>query len=246
VRHAQPAAAKFCGECATPLARPWGAGVAATAGAGRSLGSSTANATRTPDASGPLAEHRLVSVLFADLVAFTTFAEGRDSEDVRDTLSRYFDLAKDIIGRYGGTVEKFIGDAVMALWGAPIAREDDAERAVRAALELVDVVPSLGKGIQARAGVLTGEAAVNLGATNQGLVAGELVNTAARLQSVAPPGAVLVGEATDRAASGAIAFEHAGEQLLKGRTAPVATWRALRVVAQRRGQGRSDLPEPPS
>ena len=103
----------------------------------------------------------------------------------------------------------------------------------------------LGPGIQARAGVLTGEAAVTLGATNQGMVAGDLVNTAARLQSVAQPGTVLVGEPTMRAASAAIAFEEAGEQALKGKAAPVPAYRALRVVAQRGGSGRSDLPEPP-
>jgi class 3 adenylate cyclase len=192
-----------------------------------------------------VAERRLVSVLFADLVGFTPFAEERDAEDVRDTLSRYFDLASEVIGRYGGTVEKFIGDAVMAVWGAPTAQEDDAELAVRAALELVDAVRSLGSGIEARAGVLTGEAAVTIGATNQGMVAGDLVNTAARLQGVALPGWVLVGGSTHRAASGAIAFEEVGEQALKGKAAPVAAWRALRVVAQRGGQGRADMPEPP-
>jgi class 3 adenylate cyclase len=125
-------------------------------------------------------------------------SQERDAEDVRDTLTRYFEIATDVIGRYGGTVEKFIGDAVMAVWGAPAAREDDAERAVRAALDLVDAVRSLGPTISARAGVLTGEAAVTLGATNQGMVAGDLVNTASRLQSVAAPGTVLVGEATQR------------------------------------------------
>src|SRR5207244_7363334 len=83
-------------------------------------------------APGTRAERRLVSVLFADLVGFTPFAEERDAEDVRDTLTRYFELASDVIGRYGGIVEKFIGDAVMAVWGTPTAREDDAERAVRA------------------------------------------------------------------------------------------------------------------
>src|SRR6185295_590711 len=178
-----------------------------------------------PDA--PTAERRLVSVLFADLVGFTPFAEERDSEEVRDTLTRYFELATDVITRYGGTVEKFIGDAVMAVWGAPTAREDDAERSVRAALELVDAITQLGPGIQARAGVLTGEAAVTLGASNQGMVAGDLVNTAARLQAVAPPGTVLVGDTTQRAAAAAIAFEPAGEQLLKGKAAPVPAWRAL-------------------
>jgi class 3 adenylate cyclase/predicted ATPase len=186
-----------------------------------------------------------VSVLFADLVGFTTYAEGRDAEEVRETLSAYFDVARDVIERYGGTIEKFIGDAVMAVWGAPVAREDDAERAVRAALDLVGAVPTLGPTIQARAGVLTGEAAVTVGAIGEGMVAGDLVNTAARLQSVAPEGAVLVGEATQRAAASAIAFEEAGEQLLKGKSAPVPVWRALRVVAQRGGYGRSDVPEPP-
>ncbi len=101
------------------------------------------------------------------------------------------------------------------------------------------------RAIRARCGVLTGEAAVTLGATGQGLVAGDLVNTAARLQSAAPPGSVLVGESTMQATSAAIAYEEAGEQVLKGKTAPVPAWRALRVVAERGGRGRSDLPEPP-
>src|SRR5207342_542130 len=101
---------------------------------------------------GPVAESRLVSVLFADLVGFTPFAEERDAEEVRETLTRYFDISRAVITRYGGTVEKFIGDAVMAVWGAPVAREDDAERAVRAGLELVDAVTMLGPSIQARAG----------------------------------------------------------------------------------------------
>jgi class 3 adenylate cyclase/tetratricopeptide (TPR) repeat protein len=193
----------------------------------------------------PVAERRLVSILFADLVGFTTLAEGRDAEDTRELLSRYFDMARGVIGRYGGTVEKFIGDAVMALWGAPIARENDAERAVRAALDLVDAVRALGPGIAARAGVLTGEAAVTLGATNQGMVAGDLVNTASRLQSAAVPGTVLVGAATERAASRAIIFEPAGDQALKGKSSPVAAWRAVRVVAEVGGRNRTDSLEAP-
>jgi class 3 adenylate cyclase/tetratricopeptide (TPR) repeat protein len=186
-----------------------------------------------------------VSVLFADLVGFTALAEGRDAEETRGLLTRYFDLARSVIARYGGTVEKFIGDAVMAVWGAPVAREDDAERAVRAALELVDAVRSLGPGIEARAGVLTGEAAVTIGATSEGIVAGDLVNTASRLQSVAPQGTVLVGAATQRAAARAVAFEEAGEQLLKGKSAPVPAWRAVRVVAQVGGRGRAETLEAP-
>ena len=217
--------ARFCGECATPLAVP-----ATTLGA-------TAPAS--------VAERRLVTVLFADLVGFTPFAEERDAEEVRETLSRYFELASTVIGRYGGTLEKFIGDAVMAVWGAPIAHEDDAERAVRAGLELVDAVRSLGPAIQARAGVLTGEAAVTLGATNQGMVAGDLVNSASRLEAAAEPGTVLVGETTMRAASRSIAFEPAGEQTLKGKSTPMRAWRAVRVVAERGGRNRADVLEPP-
>jgi class 3 adenylate cyclase/tetratricopeptide (TPR) repeat protein len=221
--------AKFCNECGTALA-----------GAG-------ATAQGLPRATTPasVAERRLVTVLFADLVGFTPFAEERDAEDVRDTLTRYFDLCSDIVKRYGGTIEKFIGDAVMAVWGAPVAHEDDAERAVRAALELVDAVRALAPNAQARAGLLTGEAAVTVGATNQGMVAGDLVNTAARLQSVAQPGTVLVGEATFRAAGGAIHFEPAGEQMLKGKQSPVPAWRAVRVVAELGGRNRSEALEPP-
>ena len=223
--------AKFCGACGTAFAE--GEQPNPTAAVGIGTG---------PE---PVAERRLVSVMFADLVGFTPFAEERDSEDVREILTRYFDLAGEVITRYGGTVEKFIGDAVMAVWGAPTAREDDAERSVRAALDLVDAVRSLGPGIQARAGVLTGEAAVTLNATNQGMVAGDLVNTASRLQAIADPGTVLVDEPTMRAASAAIAYESAGERELKGKAAPFPAWRATRVVAERGGRGRSDALEAP-
>ncbi len=193
----------------------------------------------------PVAERRLVSVLFADLVGYTTLAEGRDAEDARELLSRFAEAARAVIGVYGGTVEKFIGDAVMAVWGTPVAREDDAERAVRAALDLIPAVAALTPGLQARAGVLTGETAVNIGASGDGMVVGDVVNTAARLQSAAQPGTVLVGESTMHAAASAVAFESAGDLSLKGKAGPVAAWRALRVIAQRGGQGRSDLPEPP-
>jgi class 3 adenylate cyclase/tetratricopeptide (TPR) repeat protein len=193
----------------------------------------------------PVAERRLVTVLFADLVGFTPFAEERDAEEVRETLSRYFDLARETVERYGGTVEKFIGDAVMAVWGTPTAREDDAERAVRAGLDLVADVKSLGETMHARAGVLTGEAAVTLGATDQGMVAGDIVNTAARLQSVAEPGTVLVGESTMHAALAAIVFEDAGDTTLKGKSTPVPAYRALRVVAERGGRNRAGGLEAP-
>ncbi len=186
-----------------------------------------------------------MTVLFVDLVGFTPFAEERDAEEVRDTLARYFEIAEAVIGRHGGTVEKFIGDAVMAAWGTPIAHEDDAERAVRAGLDLVDAVGALGPAFSARAGITTGEAAVTVGATGQGLVAGDLVNTASRLQSTAPAGTVLVGEATRRAASRAIAFEPAGEQHLRGKADPVAAWRAVRVVAELGGRNRRETLEAP-
>jgi len=230
-----PAVAKYCGECGSAMP----ADVAsAPAGAG----------PRSGGGPEPVAERRLVSVLFADLVGFTTLSEERDPEETRELLTRYFEIAQGTIERHGGTVEKFIGDAVMAVWGAPVAHEDDAERAVRAALELVATVPSIGEGqlaVQARAAVLTGEAAVTIGAKGQGMVAGDLVNTASRLQSVAPPGTTLVGDATYRATSTAITYEPAGEQALKGKAAPIPAWRAIAVVARRGGSGRAAILEPP-
>ena len=206
--------------------------------------------TATPPQAAPAAERRLVSVLFADLVGFTTLSEARDSEEVRELLSRYFDTCRRLIELYGGTVEKFIGDAVMAVWGTPTATEDDAERAVRAALDLVAAVSALGDEIgapelAARAGVLTGEAAVTLGAEAQGMVAGDLVNTAARIQSAAQPGTVLVGEATKRASEPTVVYEDAGTHELKGKDEPVPLYRALRVVSGRQGALRSTGLEPP-
>jgi len=230
-----PPSAKFCGECGTNLVAGSGTG-------------SVVNANSSAEVSSvPTSERRLVSVLFADLVGFTTMSQDEDPEDTREFLTHYFDLARTIVDRYGGTIEKFIGDAVMAVWGTPTTHEDDAERAVRAALELVDGVPGISdtRHTQARAGVLTGHAAVTIGASGQGMVAGDLVNTASRLQSVAPPGAVLVGESTFHAAEGAIRFEEAGEQLLKGKSAPVPAWRAAAVIGLRGGTGRNEAFEPP-
>jgi class 3 adenylate cyclase/predicted ATPase len=183
-------------------------------------------------------------VLFADLVGFTSLSEHRDPEDVRGLLSLYFERCRSLIERYGGTVEKFIGDAVMAVWGSPVAREDDAERAVRAALGLTRAVAALGEelGVEAlrlRAGVLTGRAAVELGAESEGMVIGDAVNTASRLQSLAAPGSVLVDDATRRASEAAIAYEDAGTHQVKGREQPVHAWTALQVVAGRGGVGRS-------
>jgi len=245
---ANPPSTRFCGECGNPMGVA--AAVVPAAATAPILASVPSAAPALPSGTSswrlaPVAERRLVSILFADLVGFTPLAEGRDPEAVRELLTRYFDQATDVIERYGGSVEKFIGDAVMAVWGAPIAREDDAERAVRAGIELLDAVRALAPGLQARAGIMTGEAAVTLGAAGQGMVAGDLVNTASRLQSVAQPGAVLVGEATYHATTTAITYEPAGEHLVKGKDAAVAAWRAVRVVAQRRGRGRDDRLEAP-
>src|ERR671918_1921758 len=206
---------RFCGECGSPL------------GEGE---------VRPPRPATAQAERRHVSVLFADLVGFTSLSENRDPEEVRDLLSRYFDECSRLIGRYGGVVEKFIGDAVMAVWGTPVAQEDDAERAVRAGLDLTAAVAAVGgesraRGPRGHAGRLPGEAAVTLGAEGQGMVAGALVNTASRIQSVAEPGTVLVGETTKRASEAAIAYEDAAQHELKGKAEPVQLWRAVRVVA---------------
>jgi class 3 adenylate cyclase len=222
---------KFCDECGTALAgRP---PVAPTTAAG-----------------SPAAERRLVSVLFADLVGFTTLSEGRDAEEVRELLSRYFESCQRLISLYGGTVEKFIGDAVMAVWGTPTAEEDDAERAVRAALDLVPMVSALGQEVgapelRARAGVVTGSAAVTLGAVGEGMVAGDLVNTASRIQAAADAGSVLVGESTRRATEAAIAYGDAGVHELKGKAEPVRLFRALRVTAGRGGALKGGGLEPP-
>jgi class 3 adenylate cyclase/tetratricopeptide (TPR) repeat protein len=215
------AGAKFCAEC--------GAGLSGERG-----GQIAAPPTSVP--AGGVAERRLVSVLFADLVGFTTLSERRDPEAVRELLSRYFDRCRTLIERYGGTVEKFIGDAVMAVWGTPVAREDDAERAVRAALALTQAVTLLGEEmgmaeLRVRAGVLTGQAAVELGAEGEGMVLGDTVNTASRLQSLAAPGSVLVDEVTRRASEASIAYDDAGMHEVRGREQAVHAFRALRVVA---------------
>ncbi len=248
-----PAGQKFCGECGTALAATCG-----SCGAVNPPGQKFCGECGTPlgASSGPAAapavavERRLVSVLFADLVGFTPLSEDRDAEEVRDLLSRYFEVAADVIGRYGGVVEKFIGDAVMAVWGTPVAQEDDAERAVRAALELVAAVSAFGgetgmPELGARAAVLTGEAAVNLGAAGQGMVAGDLVNAASRVQGAADPHTVLVGDPTRRATEAAIAYADAGLHELKGKTEAMQLWRALRVTAGRAGGLKSQGLEPP-
>jgi len=244
---------KFCGNCGASLARACPSCGTANEPGMRFCGEcGTALDAAAPPvaASAPVAERRLVSILFADLVGFTTLSESRDPEEVRELLSRYFETCRRLIGIYGGTVEKFIGDAVMAVWGTPTAQEDDAERAVRTALDLVAATAELGVEIgapelQMRAGVLTGEAAVTLGAAAEGMVAGDLVNTASRVQAAAEPGTVLVGESTRRASSAAIAYEPAGAHELKGKAEPMELFRAVRVTSVRGGAVRAGELEPP-
>ena len=249
---------RFCKECGTALAVACGSCGAALMGdekfcadCGAPVSGEVAPGAKSPAAREvPAAERRLVSVLFADLVGFTALSESRDSEEVRELLSRYFDICRRLIELYGGTVEKFIGDAVMAVWGTPVATEDDAERAVRAALDLVAAVSALGQEVgaeelRARAGVLTGEAAVTIGAEGEGMVAGDLVNTASRIQSVAEPGRVWVGESTRRATDQAIVYEDAGSHELKGKEGLTPLWKAVRVVSGVRGTLKSQGLEAP-
>ena len=197
-------------------------------------------AALVPTAAPPREERKVVTILFTDLVGSTARAEGLDPEDVSATLSAYYAQLRAELERHGGTVEKFIGDAVMAVFGAPVAHEDDAERAVRAALAIRD---SIGEELQIRTAVNTGEALVALGAKpgeGDAMVAGDVVNTAARLQSAAPVNGILVGEGTYRATRHAIDYREAPPVEAKGKAEPVKVWEAVaRPVAlrqRRRGE----------
>jgi class 3 adenylate cyclase/tetratricopeptide (TPR) repeat protein len=182
----------------------------------------------------PRRERKIVTVLFADLVGFTSRAEELDPEDVEAILAPYHARLREELERHGGTVEKFIGDAVMAVFGAPQAHEDDPERAVRSALAIRDWALDQG-GLEVRIAVNTGEALVNLEARPQegeAMVAGDVVNTAARMQGAAPVNGVLVGETTRRATDGIVEYREAEPVAAKGKSAPVAVWEA--VVARSR------------
>ena len=184
-------------------------------------------AALTPVEAPAREERKVVTILFTDLVGSTARAEGLDPEDVRATLSAYYAQLRAELERFGGTVEKFIGDAVMAVFGAPVAHEDDAERAVRAALAIRD---SVGEELQIRTAVNTGEALVALGARaveGEGMVSGDVVNTTARLQSAAPVNGILAGEATYRATRHAIDYREAPPVEAKGKAEPVKVWEAL-------------------
>ena len=180
-------------------------------------------------------ERKVVSVLFVDLVGFTARSDQSDPEDVRSTLRVYHERLKREIERFGGTVEKFVGDAVMAVFGAPVAHEDDAERAVRASLHIAEAIEELNEerprlDLAIRAAVNTGEAVVTLGArpeAGEGFVTGDVVNVASRLQGIAPVGGVVVGELTYRATRGVIEYEELEPVIVKGKGEALAVWRAL-------------------
>src|SRR5919106_5396472 len=197
-----PAGFRLCGMCGTPL-----------------------------EAAAPARQERKVlTVLFADLVGFTSRAEEMDPEDVRALLGPYWERLRDELERFGGTVEKFIGDAVMALFGAPVAHEDDPERAVRAALAIRDWALEEEGGLELRIAVNTGEALVALGARpseGEWTAAGDVVNTAQRLEAAAPTNAILVGQATYRATRDIVEYREATPVVAKGKAAAVPAWEAV-------------------
>ena len=198
-------------------------------------------------------ERKVVSVVFVDLVGSTARAESSDPEDVRALLRVYHERARDELESYGGTVEKFIGDAVVAVFGAPVAHEDDPERAVRGALAVRDAVAGLndekpGRDLHVRIAVNTGEALVSLDASpdeGEGMVAGDVVNTAARLQSAAPVDGILVGEQTYRATDREIVYREVGPVEAKGKAEPIPIWEAVearaRLGVDLGGAGRAEL-----
>ena len=201
-----PAEAKFCLACGTPL-----------------------------DVAAPREERKVVTVLFADLVGFTSRAEAMDPEDVRALLAPYHQRLRAELERFGGTVEKFIGDAVVALFGAPVAHEDDPERAVRAALAIRDWVREEEADLQLRIAVNTGEALIALGArpeAGEGMASGDVVNTTARLQAAAPVNGILVGETTWRATRDRIDFAEHEPVSAKGKSAPIPVWEPLHARAR--------------
>src|SRR5436309_3697650 len=178
-------------------------------------------------------ERTVGTALFADLVGFTSRAERLDPEDVRRLLAPYWSRLREELEHFGGTVEKFIGDAVMAVFGAPRAHEDDPERAVRAALAIRDWASAEHQDLQLRIGITTGEALVALDAKpaeGEGMASGDVVNTAARLQSAAPVNGILADETTYRATRRAVEYRGAPAVAAKGKSEPVAVWE---VVAAR-------------
>src|SRR6266542_3398409 len=182
-------------------------------------------------------ERKVVSVLFCDLVGFTAASEQQDPEDVRARIRPYHARLREEIERYGGTVEKFVGDAVMAAFGAPVAHEDDAERAVRAGLRILDAIAELNEAdpeldLQVRVGINTGEAVVALGARpeqGEGIVTGDVVNTAARIQSAGPVNGLAVSDQTCRTTRHVFEYERLAPVSVKGKAEPLPLWQATAV-----------------
>jgi class 3 adenylate cyclase/tetratricopeptide (TPR) repeat protein len=228
--------ARFCASCGTPLARrclTCGAEVPPQARFCPSCGAPVE--TEAGVVAPPLEERRLVTILFADLAGFTEHSDRADPEDVRRILVPFHAVAKEEIERFGGTLDKFIGDAAMGVFGAPMAHEDDPERAVRAALAIRDRVSD--GNLPVRIAVHTGEALVTSGEgpTVGERVAGDVVNTASRLQSFAPEGAVIVGEPTERATRHVIEYEALPATRVKGKAEALHAHVAMNV--------RTDTPE---
>ncbi len=188
------------------------------------------------DRSAPRDERRVVTVIFVDLVGFTAHAERLDPEEVRAMLTPYHERVRSEIESFGGVVEKFIGDAVMGNFGAPLAYGDDAERAVRAALVIRDSVGEFtGRDLQIRIAVNTGEAVVSLGARpalGESMVAGDVVNTASRLQTAAPVNGIVVGEETYLETRDMIAYDATEPVVAKGKAHPVKVWIAVRALTE--------------
>src|SRR5579859_3681092 len=201
-----PGPARFCNACGAPL----------------------------PDVpAGAREERRIVTILFADMAGFTARAERLDPEDVRAILNRYYARLRTEIEAFGGTVEKFIGDAVVAIFGAPIAHGDDPERAVRAALAVGTAVAEMNStdpqlDLEVRMAVNTGEAIVSISRIElgEGMVAGDVINTASRMQTAAPTNGILVGEATYRATRTLFDYQEVEPLVAKGKRAPVRAWLA--------------------
>ncbi len=185
---------------------------------------SACGAALRADETPPSEERKTVSVLFVDLVGFTARSDRADPEDVRATLRVYHERLKREIERFGGTVEKFVGDAVMAVFGAPVSHEDDAKRAVLAAWRILEAIDELneerpGLDLSVRGAVNTGEAVVALGARpdlGEGFVTGDVVNVASRMQGEAPPGGIVVGEQTHTATRDEIEYEATGRDPREG------------------------------